>query len=160
MKGIPEWFIAGPLHGKDRLTEFPGRMQLAYRVLEPKTVHATDHPGFLDYDPQEWVYTRQRFTIGARIIIMWVDLSRTSREYAATLLADVLLAPHETPDPEEGERTAEIRKTDAEMLAEAVRAENADKSFAERMDDELCAPCPCGSGTSSLLCKCGKGETA
>lgn len=26
--------------------------------------------------------------------------------------------------------------------------------FAERLEDELVEPCPCGSGLSSLLCRC------
>lgn len=86
MKNIPEWFIGGPLHGKDRATQFPGREQYAY------TYSVSDR--------DVWRYFRQRFTIGARIVIMWVDLNRTSREMAATLLADVLLAPHESPEPE------------------------------------------------------------
>jgi hypothetical protein len=86
MKTIPEWFVGGPLHGKDRLTQFPGRQQFAYT--------------YSVNDRDKWRYSRQRFTIGARIIVMWVDMNRTSREMAATMLADLLLAPHESTEPD------------------------------------------------------------
>lgn len=95
MKLIPEWFIGGPLHGEDRRKVFP-RDQFGPFKVPPE-------PGKGDGNP--FWYHRQRFTIGNRVIVFWWGYD-TSQEVAASMLADLLLAPHEfeterrtEPDP-------------------------------------------------------------
>lgn len=83
---VPEWFIGGPWHGRDKLTHPSVR----------------NVPGFvISYDPaepesQDRLYEAKRFAIGETVLTIWVyeDLDELT---AATRLAEVLLAPHKVP---------------------------------------------------------------
>lgn len=90
MPQLPEWFVSGPLHGQNR------------RDTHPYTGIGYE---WLPINVDRFTYHVQRFYIGNRVIVFWWGFD-TSREIAASLLADLLLAPHENTEPNSTHRQA------------------------------------------------------
>lgn len=80
----PEWFIGGPLHGEDRAQ----RPDL-HRVGDAVRIEDWTCP-----EPDRHVYVSRRFAIGETTLTIWV-LAGLGEMEAATLLAGILLKPHE-----------------------------------------------------------------
>lgn len=135
MKRLPEYMIGGPLHGRKR-DEFPnphwyggyearvGMTEIQCEDSSHKPHHIPEGESIPECCPgrnssiwgrsareytDRWVYVRQTFYIGGRGIHFWTDISRNARQVIASMLADVLLAPHETDEPERCICTDSIR---------------------------------------------------
>lgn len=99
MKMYPEWFIGGPLDGKDKTVEFPGAY-FGIRCDEIWTAeeYAKDpnmDPDLVGEVKTEWLYTPQRFVFGGLVIQFWADFRLMSRELISLRLAELVMAPHE-----------------------------------------------------------------
>lgn len=89
---VPEWFIGGPLHGKDRLTECPYARTAEIRYPHFEHFDAAD-PFNERATVTEYTYRRTTFAIGRTELTIWV-LYGMDRGDAADRLAEILLAPH------------------------------------------------------------------
>lgn len=92
---VPEWFIGGPLHGKDRLIEVP---DVQHNVIA--AVDYTEAPGRA---PEQRTYVRKNFAIGRTTLTIWIVAGMDEFD-AGDRLAEILLAPHRAPTPEDGGR--------------------------------------------------------
>lgn len=121
MKNTPEWFIGGPLHGKDRRNIFPRDQFGPFQVPESINDALADN-----YQETRFWYHRQRFTIGNRVIVFWWGYD-TSQEVAASMLADLLLAPHEFETE---------RRTESDNTGDSDRWEDPRDTFGGETDNE------------------------
>lgn len=98
-----EYFIGGPMDGRDKTGEFP-------RIPEWGAVKATDFTGdaIITHDDQvirplniEWTYVQDHFVFGGIRVPFWTDYRYMSREVVSCRLAELIMAPHidHRPDP-------------------------------------------------------------
>ncbi|NEA21596.1 hypothetical protein [Actinomadura bangladeshensis] len=95
---IPQWFIGGPWHGKDRRTECPSTRRDTIAVPTPAS--ASPVMPAADDDraaPAETVYARRRFAIGRTVLTFWADAAMHEAD-VGDRLAEILLAPHRGPE--------------------------------------------------------------
>ena len=99
--GIPEWFIGGPLHGKDRRTEVPGHRRDLFAVPEAIIVRPDHDAPLPDDQPtpaRQRVYARRTFAIGRTVLVIWTVDGMQDHDIGDQL-AEILLAPHHDPEP-------------------------------------------------------------
>lgn len=97
MNTYPEWFIGGPLHGKDKTEMYPNVHSMVRALPLPEdSANVLGHTVTGDWCrwEDEWHYTPQRFVFGGIVIRFWIDYRYTPREIAATDLAKLIMAPH------------------------------------------------------------------
>lgn len=97
MMRFREYFIGGPLDGKDKLTEFPD-------IPEWGIIRSMEITGdaIVTYEGSEiralnieWIYRQERFQFGGQSIPFWVDNRLISREVIAFRLAELIMEPHQ-----------------------------------------------------------------
>lgn len=92
--GIPQWFVGGPWHGKDRRTECPSIRRDTIAAPAPAPVSpiapttGDDRPV-----PAQTLYARRGFAIGRTVLTFWADAAMQDVEIGDRL-AEILLAPH------------------------------------------------------------------
>lgn len=97
----PEWLVGGPWNGDDKVTRLgPGDSSRGVVAQVAVDLHAPPGPGEL-YEHRgpkiaRIVYERKPFAIGETVLTVWVAKGVGDLE-AATLLAEILLAPHRIP---------------------------------------------------------------
>ncbi len=96
MNRYKEYFIGGPLDGKDKAAEFP-------KVPEWGIVEAIEFTGeetvtYGNIDPvslgTRWQYRQDSFTFGGIRVPFWTDHRYMSRELITCRLAELILDPH------------------------------------------------------------------
>lgn len=98
---IPEWFIGGPWHGRDRITDCPtpdvGGRIIAQQVPTAKLHEApmTDEDLYPS-EPERFHYVCRRLRFGSTMLTVWVDETMPDLT-AQDHLAAILLAPHRVP---------------------------------------------------------------
>lgn len=103
----PEWFIGGPWHGKDRLTEAPNlhdRIQVA-------TVDPIDFGSFLNPSPEidlsfnRYTYVPRHANVFGELITVWVgeenvpELIHEQNSDTSRLLGQLIMSPHRNDIP-------------------------------------------------------------
>lgn len=124
MNRYREYFIGGPLDGRDKTTEFPnisewGVVQAIEFTGEETITHDGTDPISLDI---RWEYHQDRFTFGGIRVAFWTDRRYTSRELIMCRLAELILAPHvitesETPNECDNSDNPPDEKTEKETPA-------------------------------------------
>lgn len=94
MNKYPEWFVGGPLDGKDKTVEYS-------TIPNWSVVRAVDFRSYsfgidvlFSTEQTEWLYRMDKFTFGALVIPFWTDWRFMSREIIATRLGELVMAPH------------------------------------------------------------------
>lgn len=102
MNKYREYFIGGPLDGRDKAGEFP-------RIPEWGMVRAIDFTGeaIVTHDDNvirelniEWSYSRDYFVFGGLRVPFWTDSRYMSREMISCRLAELIMEPHIDHRPE------------------------------------------------------------
>lgn len=126
---LPEWFVGGPWHGRDKLA---GRLrEVSYgwviaRWIAPEDVKA--HLTSFDPDvestlpaPRECRYEVKKFAMFGTVLRLWVD-SSLSEQDMGVLLVELLLAPHRVP-AEETVGSADDQALDLDRWVRFIRAQ-------------------------------------
>lgn len=108
MRTYREYFIGGPMHGKDKMEVLPGGADWApiyamdHKVMDQDILKnapfhvALDHA--MDTDPDRWAYYRRTVHVTEMdTVYVWVDLRRTPQEVARLMMWELLMAPHIAP---------------------------------------------------------------
>lgn len=99
MHTYPQWFIGGPLDGKNKTDEFPTVPDWSY----VKAMEYTDGPDLPAWAPNnsiEWIYRMDKLTLGTVTVPFWTDRRLLPHALIATRLGELIMAPHakETED--------------------------------------------------------------
>lgn len=95
MKQYAEYFIGGPMDGREKTKEFPSTPEWGVvRAID----FLGDPPQYEDLAVQpmdiEWDYRQGKFVFGGIVIKFWTDARLISREVIACRLAELIMAPH------------------------------------------------------------------
>lgn len=101
MKQYAEYFIGGPMDGREKTKEFPSTPEWGVvRAID----FLGDPPQYEDLAVQpmdiEWDYRQGKFVFGGIVIKFWTDARLISREVIACRLAELIMEPHEKQEPE------------------------------------------------------------
>jgi len=88
MSKYPEWFIGGPLHGKNK-SEYSHCPD--WHVINADSIDAG--PG-IPTQVATWRYRRDTFRLGTVIVPFWTDKRMIAHEQIASLLGEIIMAPH------------------------------------------------------------------
>lgn len=92
---LPEWFIGGPWHGRDKLADRPQQEfsdALIGHHLPVGAWAALDDPASVP-QPVRFEYRRKTFAIGSTALTLWVAADLPESD-ASDKFAEILLAPH------------------------------------------------------------------
>lgn len=103
---LPEWFIGGPWHGRDRVTDYPGpdingviRVRWA-APADAASYATTPQPTMpVPSEPKECRYERRQVILIYTLVVVWVEASwpSLSERDICRALMEILLAPHRVP---------------------------------------------------------------
>lgn len=96
MNSFREYFIGGPLDGKEKLASFPNIPEwgiVAAMEVTGDAIVTHEGNGIRSLDI-EWHYKREGFQFGGLYIPFWTDHRFMSRELITFRLAELLMAPH------------------------------------------------------------------
>jgi len=97
MQVYPQWFIGGPLDGKDKETEYPTVPDWScIRAAEYRD--NSDDPVWYSSDRIDWLYHMDKLTLGAVIVPFWTDRRLMPHVLIATRLGELIMAPHAKED--------------------------------------------------------------
>lgn len=102
MKQYAEYFIGGPMDGREKTKEFPstpewGVVRSIQFTGDVLTIFNSTEEYPMDI---EWDYRQGKFVFGGIVIKFWTDARLISREVIACRLAELIMEPHEKQEPE------------------------------------------------------------
>lgn len=113
MNRFREYFIGGPLDGKDKLTEYPD-------APDWSTIRSVDFTGdaIVTHEGNtirelniEWNYTQDHFMFGGTRVQFWTDHRMISKEVITFRLAELIMEPHQVPNTESNPQTETERES-------------------------------------------------
>lgn len=100
----PEWFIGGPLHGRDK-TEHSPTVPEYDRVRHVETLPSevmADWPNQSGlWTETEWLYRRVTFVFGSVDVPFWTDERLMARSEIESRLGELIMAPHVKDEKDE-----------------------------------------------------------